>query len=40
MSIDQDTVPRYESVDISVFQKLYAKGFILKHFENCKTTAD
>lgn len=28
------TVPRYESTDISIFRKLYAKGSILKYSEN------
>jgi hypothetical protein len=40
MSIDQGTVPRYKSLDISIFQKHCAKSSLLNAFENCETTED
>ena len=36
MSVDQGTVLRYESLHISIFQKLHDKGYVLTSFENCR----
>lgn len=36
MSVDQGTALRYESLHISIFQKLHDKSCVLASFENCQ----